>query len=304
MSIKMTSDFKVEDFRKEIEAELKGRNSKLPTALFISEARTTLQDALRDKSGTLSKTSVRKVLIEAASWGFIPGRHCNFMAFATKKGKGPIDLRCSLGYKGVIELVNAADGCAMWPPEIVHEADVFKLTNRLGEQGQVTDLRHEKNVRKKSPALGFYVSWRNGDIAGVEWRDMDYINAVKKFAEGSGGYAWKGAFWYEMARKTVVLRAAKYFPIGLPEFSGDMLDQLAEEPGEAETPAPAQVAAATPAAIPDKSEDRDDTLPPADTYGTEAPFDLDLSAEQAPAAQQAARPASASRNVAGVIDDL
>ena len=127
-----------------------------------------------------------------------------------------------------MEIINGAPDCQIWMPKIVREADTFNLSVGMIDGREETKFLHKPNYNKESNPRLIYCAWRHGDTSGVEVRGMAYIKKVRAFAESKGGDAWKGQFWEEMALKTVILRASKYFPIGLPEFSGDMLDDLAD----------------------------------------------------------------------------
>ena len=279
------ADPQLKRFEDDVKSELKGRNSKIPLAMFMAEARATLGKALKDKSGNLSAREIRTVLIEAASHGFIPGRHCHFLAF---KVKGNIELKCVMGYKGVMELINAVEGCAINPPRYVRESDKFKISVDFRDGHEVTSLMHEPNTRKTSPLLGVYCTWRRGGEHGVEFRDMEYLKKVQTFAKSKGGAAWTGPFWEEMTLKTVVLRAAKYFPLGLPEFSGDQVLE-ATEPMNTEQPAlepePEKVTHQPAKPVPGTED-----LPPADAYDeAEVVRSTSEGARAAPAKQPARR---------------
>ena len=249
-------------FENEIKQELDSRKSKIPLAMFMAEAQAGITKALKGKTGKLAGRDLRSVLIEAASHGFIPGRHCHFLAFKTRDGD--IELTCVMGYKGVMELVNGKDDCCIYTPKFVRSSDVFNITTQFSGGREETTFTHKPNLTKESDLQGVYCAWRRGEESGVEYRGMAYIKKVQTFAKSKGGAAWTGPFWEEMALKTVVLRAAKYFPLGLPEFSGDAVLE-ATEPMNTEQPAlepePKQVAHQPAKPVPGAED-----LPPAEAY--------------------------------------
>ena len=296
----------LDKFKDDIKQELDGRKSKIPLAMFMAEAQACLTKALKGKTGKLAGRDLRSVLIEAASHGFIPGRHCHFLAFKTRDGD--IELTCVMGYKGVMELINAVKGCALNPPRYVREADKFKISVDFKDGREMTSLTHEPNTKKTSALLGVYCTWRRDEEHGVEWRDMEYLKKVQAFAKSKGGAAWTGPFWEEMTLKTVVLRAAKYFPLGLPEFSGDAVLE-ATEPMNTEQlalePEPKQVAHQPAKPVPGAED-----LPPADAYeeaevvSQAAAYVRRRKRETAPTVEAAASPPPRPAAKGGVIFDL
>ena len=128
----------------------------------------------------------------------------------------PYGRTCTLitGYRGLIDLARRSGAIRSVEARPVFPSDHFKLRFGLDPV-----LEHEPSnkPRKADELLGVYcVAAFNDGGHHVEWMTREEVNAIRDRSPAGKSGPWKTDY-VEMARKTVVRRAAKYWPLS-PEM--------------------------------------------------------------------------------------
>lgn len=152
-----------------------------------------------------SASSLLGSILKCAELGLEPGGALGHAYLVPFKGV------CTLiiGYRGLIELARRSGDLSQIEAHVVYSNDTFEL-----EYGLNSKLRHVPMLSgDRGRALAVYCVARLRDGGThVEVMTAQEIDAIQaRSLSGSSG-PWK-TDWSEMARKTVVRRAAKYLPL-------------------------------------------------------------------------------------------
>ena len=174
-------------------------------------------DAQRKNAGDIWTEKIvrdtRMALIACARDGYVPGQHCHLTYYG---GQRP-ELKVTPNYRGVKELLGIK-GVRIFPPQIVHGNDVFRIQREIREGRMVTDFRHEVDMfSDRGAAGGVYVAYEVDGRADVLVLDRTYLAKVQKFAVSRKSDAWSGPHVEEMWKKTAILRLPKHLQLGMPD---------------------------------------------------------------------------------------
>lgn len=114
-----------------------------------------------------------------------------------------------IGYRGFIELARRSGELSSVEAHVVHEKDHYEVSFGLERK-----LKHTPVLRgDRGPALFAYcvAEFKDGG-KHIEVMTFDEIEAIRKRSRSGDNGPWK-TDWEEMAKKTVVRRAAKYWPV-------------------------------------------------------------------------------------------
>ena len=126
----------------EFESTLKDWNLKVE--LFTHSCRSSIM-SLRNWQD-LSSESVGRCVLQAATLGFLPGKHCHFIPF-----KGHLTM--IVGYEGMVAHLEKVQGLEWRQPVVVYESELddFEVGNDITAEGDLRlTLRHKINVVREA----------------------------------------------------------------------------------------------------------------------------------------------------------
>jgi recombination protein RecT len=141
----------------------------------------------------------------------------------------PFGSECVLvvGFKGYLHLMFRSGGLRDAQAHVVYENDKF-----IGNFGTEPRIEHTIGFGKRGKPIGAYCVLRyvNGG-SHIEAMNMDELKAVQNASRAGTAGPWVD-WWAEMAKKTVLKRAAKWGPTGsnlelmakAAEYDGDTVD--------------------------------------------------------------------------------
>lgn len=165
------------------------------------------------KSPNLQKctpTSLMNCFIGAAEVGLEPGGVLGH-AYLVPYGDTATLI---IGYRGLIELMRRTGELASIRCVVVHEKDTFKLT-----EGIEQTIKHEPFLAGDAGPLKFaycVAKLKDGSVQ-VELMTRHQIEEIRKRSRAGNAGPWVTDF-EEMAKKTVLRRAAKYLPVASERF--------------------------------------------------------------------------------------
>lgn len=171
--------------------------------------------------------SIAKALIEAASLGLDPSGgtlgHAYLVPYRAKNGAFFAQL--IVGYRGLLELARRSEKFLSVETRIVYECDSFSLEYR--PEGAV--FSHVPAIQKDRGAIvAVYCVARFRDGAQFfEIMTADEIELIRSRSKAIRG-PWETDYG-EMARKTVLRRAAKYWPLTAEFVRALALEDSAED---------------------------------------------------------------------------
>lgn len=183
------------------------------------------------KLAQASPESLLQALMLCSQAGLEPdGRQAHLIPFENRR-TGTVDVQVIFDYKGLISLArrNGITGiCA----DVVCEGDQFEWSR--GANG----LRFSHTVdwkRGRGDAYAAFCFWRDADGSyDGECMSKDEIEAIRRRSRSGSSGPWV-TDWAEMAKKTVIRRASKRWPIDAEataavEAAGDEDEKLAAGP--------------------------------------------------------------------------
>ena len=204
---------------------------------FLSfDQKSFMQASVREGLSLLKKgvhqAEIGRALRQCAQHSMLPGSHIYLIPFRNKFAEhGSHTITLLMSYRGVLEKINALDNCYCSAPQVVRDDEVFSLS-RAVENGEIVfNMKHDLNPSSKGEIIGVYCLIKRDGDPDIIYLERDYIMKVREFAikkSRDRETPWKGPFEIEMWKKTAVLRAAKYFPFGLPDIEG--LELGSDEP--------------------------------------------------------------------------
>lgn len=127
-------------------------------------------------------------------------------------------VQCIPGYKGLIHLARQSGEIASLYAHEVYENDTFDM-----ELGTNKRIVHKPLLTgKRGNLLGVYAAWsyskavdQSGKLAmDFEYMTLEEVNAIRDRSKAQTSGPWKTDY-VQMARKTVIRRAAKYLPLSV-----------------------------------------------------------------------------------------
>lgn len=154
--------------------------------------------------------SVLKSVMEAVSLGLEPSGGALGHAYLVPYRNGQVrEAQLIIGYRGFIDLARRSGLMESVEAHCVYERDDFEI-----EFGREPKLVHRPCMRgDPGPVVAAYVvATMKGGEKHCEFMTRAQIDAVRNRSRASGSGPWMTDY-DEMARKTVVRRAAKYWPL-------------------------------------------------------------------------------------------
>ncbi|QCT21807.1 DNA recombinase [Jejubacter calystegiae] len=154
------------------------------------------------KTAISNPTSAQNAIINVAAIGITLNPASKLAYLVPRDGSVCLDI----SYMGLLHLAQSA-GCILWGQcKLVYENDTYE-SNGLDKAPT-----HKYNAfGERGPVVGGYctVKTPGGDYL-TEEMSLSEIKATEATSKAKNG-PWK-TFWEEMARKTIVKRASKYWP--------------------------------------------------------------------------------------------
>lgn len=157
------------------------------------------------------RQSIYESLLKCAADGLLPdGREAALVKFNTKDGDRWVNKAQYMPMvAGIMKKARNSGEIAAIYCHVVYANDVFKVS-------LVTDgvpVTHEPAMGSRGDVVGVYAlcRFKDGSWSQPEIMDVDQINAIRKRSKTAEKGPWQ-TDWAEMARKTVIKRAAKYWP--------------------------------------------------------------------------------------------
>lgn len=200
-----------------------------------------------------SPASVMAAIMSAAQLGLEP--HVQGQCYLVPHGS-----ECTLivGYQGLLDLIRRSGQVKALAARIVYASDDFSVSFHT-----TPPFAHNPNLRRpdNDPVVGVYChAILTSDEHVFEWMTTTDVNAIRNRSKSGKSGPW-ATDWSEMARKTVLKRAAKYLPKSVSMVDALEIADRAEAPGyiDATQQAPVKtVKAAHAAQIPAAPDDDDD----------------------------------------------
>jgi recombination protein RecT len=178
--------------------------------------------------------SLYQCIRACAELGLEPGGslgHAYLVPFRDGKS-GTVTCTLIIGYRGYIELARRSGQLVQVEAHVVHEGDDFEL-----EYGLEPKLVHRPKMGLVgAPVAAYCVAKLAGGAKHVEVMTWAEITKIKESSRASKSGPWVD-HTEEMAKKTVVRRAAKYWPLSAEMRTAmDAEDEYVD--GQVVTPAP------------------------------------------------------------------
>jgi recombination protein RecT len=179
------------------------------------------------KSAMANPASLQNAIINVAAIGISLNpalKHAYLVP--RKKETGGATLVClDISYQGLLSLAMKSGAIEWGQAKIVYENDTYE------NQGiDKSPIHQQKTFGEKGKIVGAYctVKTSSGDYL-TEEMDFNAITKVQNTSKAANG-PWK-TWWEEMARKTVVKRASKYWPQSESDSLGAAVNVLNEQEG-------------------------------------------------------------------------
>ena len=215
-------------------------------------------------------SSIMAAVMSAAQLGLEP--HVQGQCYLVPHGN-----ECTLivGYQGLLDLIRRSGQVKSLAARIVYASDDFSVSFHT-----TPPFAHNPNLRRpdNDPVVGVYChAILTSDEHVFEWMTTTDVNAIRNRSKSGKSGPW-ATDWSEMARKTVLKRAAKYLPKSVQLADALDVADRAEAPGyiDATQQAPlrvtkaahaAQIPAAPPADDEDDAGDQSPTVVPFEDEG-------------------------------------
>jgi recombination protein RecT len=158
------------------------------------------------------RQSIYESLLKCAADGLLPdGREAALVKFNTKDGDRWVNKAQYMPMvAGIMKKARNSGEIAAIYCHVVYANDVFKVS-------LVTDgvpVTHEPAMGTRGDVVGVYAlcRFKDGGWSQPEIMDVEQVNAIRKRSKTPDGKGPWASDWAEMARKTVIKRAAKYWP--------------------------------------------------------------------------------------------
>lgn len=171
------------------------------------------------------RQSIYESLLKCAADGLLPdGREAALVKFNTKDGDRWVNKAQYMPMvAGIMKKARNSGEIAAIYCHVVYANDVFKVS-------LVTDgvpVTHEPAMGDRGDVVGAYAlcRFKDGTWSQPEIMDVAQINAIRKRSKTADKGPW-ASDWSEMARKTVIKRAAKYWPSSTDKDGVDVADLI------------------------------------------------------------------------------
>jgi len=181
-------------------------------------------DYLSDTAAA-NPASLQNAIINIAAVGISLNPALKHAYLVPRSDNGVKKVCLDISYQGLLSLAMTSGAIEWGQAKIVYENDAYE------NQGiDKPPLHQQKTFGDKGKIIGAYctVKTKSGDYL-TEEMDMEAITKVQNTSKAAKG-PWK-TWWEEMARKTVVKRASKYWPQSDIDSLGAAVNVLNEQEG-------------------------------------------------------------------------
>lgn len=210
------------------------------------------------------RNSMYQAAMQLSELGLEPNSalgHAYLLPYDNRK-TGKTDAQVIVGYRGFIELARRSGRIKNIRARVVREDEPFKVRLGLNES-----IEHEYRGNSDSPVVAVYCVAEFVD-GGYHFEVMtkSEVDDIRKRSKSSQNGPWETDY-VEMAKKTVVRRAAKYLPLSPEMAQAVELDEsdIVESTGRVVVAPPLPQQAPAPVALPSETtvgETIEETLPP------------------------------------------
>jgi len=197
----------------------------IPSGRYVRAAiNAVLKPDIERVAGTLlGRQSIYESLLKCAADGLLPdGREAALVSFNTKEGDAWVHKAQYMPMvAGIMKKARNSGEIAAIYCHVVYANDTFKVS-------LVTDgvpVTHEPYMGERGDVVGVYAlcRFKDGSWSQPEIMDVAQINLIRKRSKTGDKGPW-ASDWSEMARKTVIKRAAKYWPSSTDRDGVDIAD--------------------------------------------------------------------------------
>ena len=159
---------------------------------------------------TCTPQSLYISLKRAATLGLHPGTRggCHLVPFRKRDGKWEAQL--IIGYQGIIAMCTRGGGVKAVRARVVKEADEFDVL-----MGSEESIYHKPAFLDGETVRVYAIAELANGAQQFEVMTADQVRAIRDSSRAGNSGPWKNHF-DEMAKKTVVMRLAKYLPVNVP----------------------------------------------------------------------------------------
>lgn len=219
--VKLTKEMPIQEMVKAMEPELK----KALPSIMSPERFTRIALSSLNNTPELRKCtpmSFISALLNAAQLGLEPNSPLGQAYLIPYKNKGVMECQFQIGYRGLIDLAYRNGEMQTIQAHVVYEHDEFDY-----EYGLDPKLVHKPAFSDRGEPAYFYALFKT--LSGgfgfsvMSKADIDAFAAKYSKAFGTSYSPWKTSY-IEMAKKTVIKKVLKYFPMkteGLRALSTD-----------------------------------------------------------------------------------
>ncbi len=157
-----------------------------------------------------TQESIMQGVMEMAQIGLEIGSPFGHAYLVPYKNHGVMEAQAQIGYRGFVTLARRSGEIESVKAEVVCAHDLFKV-NLIGREPPT--LSPPENGEARGTVLGAVcVAYYMGGGLHQEYMTTPDIKLIQARSKMGNAGAWKSD-WNEMAKKTVVRRAAKYWPL-------------------------------------------------------------------------------------------
>ncbi len=200
---------KKDDVASFIEANKKGFQDALPKTINLQTFSRICLTALRKNTDLMkaSKSSLAAALMQSAALGLVPDGFLGQAYLIPYNG----EIQLQLGYRGLIALARRSGEILSITARAVHENDYFIYLDGLEEKLEYRPADGDRGEFKLAYCIARFKD--GGHHLEVMYKsEIDKVRAVSKAKKADS--PWNS--WYdEMAKKTVIKRASKLWPVSL-----------------------------------------------------------------------------------------
>jgi recombination protein RecT len=245
MSQMQVVDNKLSPFRQALTVSQKHFEQALPQTVrkyLTPERMTKITLSALSRNPTLltcSPESVLRSVMDAASLGLEPAGplgHAYLVPFKNKK-TGRMEAQLIVGYRGYIALARRSGEIESVSANVVYARDEFEINIAeavVEHKPYMPEVDSDEDGDRGVPRGVYCLAKFVGGGRHVEFMTMADVDKIRRRSRASDSGPWVTDY-EEMARKTVVRRASKYWPLST-EFAQAMEIEDAAESGEGHAP--------------------------------------------------------------------
>lgn len=169
-----------------------------------------------------TRTSLFQACMSAAQLGLMVDPNLGQFYIVPYRVKGTQVAQGIPGYRGYIHLARQSGEISALYAHPIYEGDEYDV-----ELGTEKKIRHKpKLTGKQGKMVAVYCVWQDKDgNADFEFMSAEEVEAVRKRSRAADNGPWQTDY-VQMARKTVIRRAAKYLPLSVQKAA--VLDAKAD----------------------------------------------------------------------------